>query len=211
MSINTSTIVYAYADQFVEARGRGGVELPCRDVRVKKQDLAATAMTTALIGLAKGGHARLYVGTRRALLGLRKRSAVFVEPRQRVASIGGLEGGLLASLSEDQDANAVRTIIERLLPMSGDPWGDVIGRIEEAMLDEGYLVEVEREKQVAKFFLGKKLEPDCQRIGALQEQLPSVRDMVDGFRQANGALYEQLIKDVRQGIRARLEVDVDID
>jgi hypothetical protein len=210
MTINTSTIVYAYADQFVEARSRGGVDLPCRDVRVKKQDLAATAMTTAFVGLAEAAYVRLYVGTRRALLGLRKRSAVFVEPLRGAASIGGLEGSLLASLSDSQDANAVRTIVERLLPISGDPWGDVIAHIEEGMLDEGYFLEGER-KKVAKFFLGKKLEPDCQRIGALQEQLPSVRDMVDGFRQANGALYEQLIKDVRQGIRARLEVDVDID
>jgi hypothetical protein len=209
MSTNTSSIVYVYGDQFVEVRRRGGVELPCRDVRVKKQDLAATAMTAALIGLAKGGHARLYVGTRRALL--RKRSAVFVEPLGGAPSMGGLEGALLASLGDDQDANAVRTIIERLLPMSGDPWGDVIGRIEEGMLEEGYFLEVEREKKVAKFFLGKKLDPDCQRIAALQEQVPTVRGMVDGFRQAKEALYDQLIKDVRQGIRARQEADFDID
>jgi hypothetical protein len=211
MSINTSSIVYVYGDQFVEVRSRGGVEVPCRNVRVKKQDLAATAMTAALIGLAEAGHARLYVGTRRALLGLRKRSAVFVEPLGGTPSIGGLEGGLLASLGDDQDGKAVRTIIERLLPESGDPWGDVIGRIEQGMLDEGYLLEGERDKKVAQFFLGKKREPDCQRIAALQEQVPPVREMVDGFRQANEVLYDQLTKDVRQGIRARLEADLDID
>jgi hypothetical protein len=209
MSINASSIVYVYGDQFVELRRRGGAQLPCRDVRVKKQDLAATAMTAALIGLAEAGHARLYLGTRRALL--RKRSAVFVEPLRGTQSIGGLEGGLLASLGDDQKSNTVRTIIERLLPLSGDPWGDVMGRIEEGMLEEGYFLEVERDKKIAKFFLGKKLDPDCPRIAALQEQVLSVREMVDGFRQANQVLYDQLIKDVRQGIRARQDVDVDID
>lgn len=209
MSINASSIVYVYGDQFVEARRRGGAQLPCRDVRVKKQDLAVTAMTAALIGLAEAGHARLNVGTRRALL--RKRPAVFVEPLMPTQSLGGLEGGLLASLGDDQKSNTVRAIIERLLPLSGDPWGDVLGCIEEGMLEEGYFVEVERDKKIAKFFLGKKLDPDCQRIAVLQQQVLSVREMLDGFRQTNQGLYDQLIKDVRQGIRARQEVDVDVD
>lgn len=210
MIVNTSTIVYAYADQFVETRNRGGVDLPCRDVRVKKRDLAATAMTAGFIGLAEAAQVRLYTGTRRALLGLRKRSAAFVEPLGGGASTAGLEGSLLASLSDKQDTNAVQNVIERLLPMSGDPWGDVIAHIEEGMLEQGYLLEGER-KQVAKFFLGKKLEPDCERIAALEDQVSSVREMLDGFRQTDGALYEQLLKDVRQGIKARQEADVDMD
>jgi hypothetical protein len=210
MSINASNIVYVYGDQFVEVRRRGGVKLPCRDVRVKTVDLAEMAMTAALIGLAEAGHARLYVGTRRALLGLRKRSAIFVEPLGGAPSLGGLEGGLLASLGDDQECNAVRAIIERLMPTSGYPWLAVIRRIEEEMLEEGYFLEVERDKKVAKFFLGQKLDPDCQRIAALREHVPTVREMVDGFRQANEVLYGQLIKDVRQGIRER-EAEFDDD
>jgi hypothetical protein len=208
--MNTSIIIYAYADEFVEARNRGGVDVPCRDVKVKKRDLAATAVTAAFVGLAERDHLRLTLGKRRALLGLRRRPAVFAEPLGRAESIGGLEGRLLASLSGNQDADAVQDVIERLLPLSGDPWGDMIAHIEEEMLEQGYFFEGER-KQVAKFFLGGKLEPDCQRIAALEDQVSSVRDMLEGFRQTNGALYEQLLKDIRQGIRAQQEVDVDID
>lgn len=211
MSVNTSAIIYAYADQFVETRNRGGVQLPCRDVRVKKRALAATALTAALISLGDAGYVRLSLGTRRALFGLRKRPTVFAEPLQSAVSVGGLEGGLLASLDDDRDENAVRAVIERLLPVSGDPWADLIGRIEEGMLDQGYFAEQEREKKVARFFLGKKLDPDCQRIAALQEHVQSVRQMLDGFREANQKLYDQLIDDVSKGIRARQEVDMDMD
>jgi hypothetical protein len=208
--MNTSIIIYAYADAFVETRNRGGVDVPCRDVKVKKRDLAATAVTAAFIALAERAHLRLTLGKRRALLGLRKRPTVLVEPLGDAGLVGGLEGDLLASLSGDQDGDHVRAVIERLLPMSGDPWADVIARIEEEMLEQGHFLEGDR-KKVAKFFLGKKLEPDCQRIATLKEQVGSVRKMVDGFRQKDGALYEQLLKDVRQGIKARQEVDMDMD
>jgi len=211
MSINATAVVYAYADQFVETRGRGGVLLPCREVRVKKRELAGTAIAAALIALAEAGVVRLSLGTRRALFGLRKRSAVFVEPLQSPAAIGGLEGGLRASLDEDRDENPVRAVVERLLPMSGDPWADVIGRIEEDMLGQGYFIETEREKKMARFFLGKKLDPDCQRIATLQEQVPSVRQTLDRFHQDNEKLYGQLMDDVRRAIRARQEVDMDMD
>ncbi len=210
MSINTSSIVYAYADEFLEPRKRG-VELPCREVRVKKQDLATTAMTAAFIELAEAGHARLNVGTHGALLGLRKHTAVFVERLGGGASIGGLEGGLLASLSDNAEENSVRDIVERFLPTTGDPWRDVISRIQEGMLKEGYFLEGERKKRIARFFLGKKLNPDCQRIASLREQVTSVRDMVDKFRETNETLYEQLIRDVRQGIRAREDADMGMD
>ncbi len=211
MSVNTSAIIYAFADQFVETRGRGGVQLPCRDVRVKKRDLAAIAITAALISLGEAGYVRLSLGTRRALFGLRKRPIVFAEPLQSAVFVGGLEGGLLASLDDDPDENALRAVIGCLLPMSGDPWADVIGRIEQGMLDQGYFAEQEREKKMARFFLGKKLDPDCQRIAELQEQVPSVRQRLDGFREANQELYDQLLEDVSQGIRARQEVDMDMD
>jgi hypothetical protein len=208
--MNTSIIIHAYADAIVETRNRGGVDVPCRDVKVKKRDLAATAVTAAFIGLAERAHLRLTLGKRRALLGLRKRPTALVEPLGAAGSVGGLEGDLLASLSATPAADPVRAVIERMLPISADPWGDVIARVEEEMLEKGYFLEGER-KQVAKFFLGKKLAPDCQRIAALEEQVPSVREMLDDFRQKDGALYEQLLKDVRQGIKARQEVDMDMD
>lgn len=208
--MNTSIIIYAYADEFVEAQNRGGVDVPCRDVKVKKRDLAATAVTAAFIGLAERSHLRLTLGKRRALLGLRKRPAALAESLGNARPVAGLEGDLLASLSGNKDADPIRVVVERLLPISGDPWGDVIARIEEEMLEEGYFLEGER-KKVAKFFLGKKLEPDCERMAALQEQVAPVRKMLDDFRRQDGALYEQLLKDVRQGIKARQEVDVDMD
>jgi hypothetical protein len=211
MSINTSSIVYAYADRFVGERPRrGGIEVPCRDVRVKKRAMAKTALGAAFVGLATAKRIRLSLGERRGLMGLRKRSTVFVEATGTAASSYGLEGSILASLSDRRDANAVPKIVERMLSLSEDPWGDVIARIEEGMLEQGLLVEGERGK-AATFFLGKRLEPDCQRIGALEREATLAEQTLDGFRQANPAIYEQLLKDVQKGIRARLDVDVDVD
>lgn len=211
MSFNSSRVVYAYADQFLDGRPRrGGVELPCRDVRVKKRALAEAAMVAAFVGLTEAKQIQLSVGKRRVLLGLRKRPAVFVEPLTATELTNGLEQSMLEALRSRQGASPVLQIIERMLPLSEDPWGDVIGRIEEGMLEQGFFVEGERGR-AAKFFLGRRLEPDCQRIAALQDQVTLTSQMLSAFRHANPATYEQLVKDVHQGIRARLEVDVDVD
>jgi hypothetical protein len=60
-------------------------------------------------------------------------------------------------------------------------------------------------------FLPPRETPDRERIAALQEQVPSVREMLGSLRRKHGALYEQLLKDVRQGIKARQEADMDMD
>ena len=211
MSINTSSIVYVYADQFLEDRPRrGGVKLPCREVRVKKRELAETAMVAAFVGLTEAKQIRLSIGKRRVLLGLRKRPAVFVASLINATSARGLEARILESLKGSQDPKPVLDIVAGVVPISEDPWGGVIARIEEDMLEQGFFVEGERGK-AAQFFLGKKLEPDCQRIAALQDQAGLAAQRMSSFRQADPAIYEQLVKDVHQGIRARLEVDVDVD
>ena len=208
--MHISIIVYAYGDQFVEGRRRGGIQLPCRDVRVKKRELANTAMTAAFVSLAEGGQLRLILGQRRVLLGLRKRPAVFVQPLDAAADSYGLEAQLLQALSDDQESNSIMKVVERVLPISGDPWGDIIMRIEEGMLEQGYFVEGER-KKVAKFLLGKKLEPDCPRIATLEDQVEPAKRVLTGFQDAHSGVYDQLLKDVQKGIRARLEVEMDDD
>ncbi|MGD2166079.1 MAG: hypothetical protein PVH50_11200 [Anaerolineae bacterium] len=212
MSVNASSIVYAYGDRFVEGRPRvGGAQLPCRDVKVNKRELANVAMVGAFVALADAGRIRLSVGKRRALLGLRKRDVVFVEPLADVESSASLEAGLLASASGDEALTSIGKVVERLLPMSGDPWADVIARVEEDLLERGYFTEAEREKKVAAFFLGKKLEPNCGRFAALEDQVGAVDQMLRAFGEANGTVYAQLVKDVRGAIRSRQEVDMDMD
>lgn len=198
-------------DSLRDAPGGGGVELPCRDVKVSKRELAQKAVVGGFISLVEGNHIRLSIVKRRALLGLRKRQVVQVEAVGGGLSDGSLEAGLLASLDQDAEKNAVTKVVERLLPISGDPWADVIERIEEDLLGQGYFTETEREKKMARFFLGKKLVPQCERFAALEERVPAVEEMLDGFRSANGEVYDQLVKDVRRAIRARQEVDMDFD
>ena len=211
MSIHSSAVVYTYADRFLNERvRRGGVELPCREVRVKKRDLAVTAVTAAVVALARDGRIRLSVGERRALLGLRKRPTVLVGGTGGAARDSGIEGAILDSLSRSGDALVIPKLVEALLPISGDPWGAVIAEIEEDLLEQGYLSEGERGR-AGRFFLGKKLEPECERMLELERQVEPTLQMLASFHQANGTLYDQLVKDLRQAIQSRLEVDVDID
>jgi len=211
MSMHSSAVVYTYADRFLEQRaGRGGVALPCRDVRVKKRELAPTAVTAAVVGLVKDGRIRLSLGQRRALLGLRKQPTVLLDRTGGAAPDTGIEGAILDSLSRSDGPLTIPKLVETMLPLSGDPWGTLIGLIEEDMLEQGYFSEGERGR-AAQFFLGKKLEPDCQRILELERHVEPTRQMVASFRQANGTLYDQLVKDLRRAIRSRQEADVDVD
>jgi len=212
LPVSPSGVVYLYGDHFVKGGFlRGRIELPCRGVKVKKDEVAETAAAAAFIGFAQGGHARLYIDKRKGTLGLRKHKAVFLQPLQRAgAPPSGFEGMILQLLSDRQGLNNAVDILKRLVPESEDPWAGVIWRVKEGLLEQGYFVEGERGK-VTKFFLGRNLLPDCQRIATLQGQVEPVRGMIESFRIANPGIYAQLMKDVRAAIQARKRVEEDYD
>jgi|GEM_PF-1649791 len=212
LPVSPSGVVYLYGDHFVGGGFlKGRIELPCRGVKVKKDELAEMAAATAFIGLAQGGYARLYIDQRRGTLGLRKHKAVFLQPLGRGATLPhGFEGRILGLLSDRQGLNNAVDILKGLVPESEDPWAEVIWRVREGLLEQGYFVEAGRGR-VAKFVLGRKLQPDCQRIAALQGQVEPVRNMIESFRIANQGIYAQLMKDVRAAIQARKRVAADYD
>jgi len=210
-SITPSGVVYLYGEHFVGGGFlRGRIELPCRGVKVKKDELAETA-AAAFIGLAQGGHVRLYIDRRRGTLGIRKHKAVFLQPLERAGtSPSGFKGMVLRSLSDCQGLNNTVDILKRLVPESEDPWAGVIWRIREGLLEQGYFVEGKR-GGVAKFFLGRKLLPDCERIATLQGQVEPVKSMMESFRKDSPKVYAQLMKDVRAAIKAQKKVEEDYD
>lgn len=212
LPVSPSGVVYLYGDHFVGGGFlKGRIELPCRGVKVKKDELAEVAATAAFIGLAQGGYARLYIDQRRGTLSIRKHKAVFLQPLERASTPpSGFEGMILQSLIDRQGLNNAVDILKRLVPESEDPWTQVIWRVSEGLLEQGYFVEEERGR-VAKFVLGRKLQPDCQRIAALRGQVEPVRKMMESFRIANSEIYAQLMKDVRTAIRARKKVEADYD
>ena len=212
LPVSPSGVVYLYGDHFVGGGFLGGrIELPCRGVKVKKDELAEVAATAAFIGLAQEGYARLHIDQRRGTLGLRKHKAVFLHPLEGVGTPrSGFEGRILGLLSDRQGLNNVVDILKRLVSESEDPWAEVIWRVSEGLLEQGYFVEAERGR-VAEFVLGSKVLPDCQRIAALQGQVEPVRNMIVSFRIANPRIYAQLMKDVRVAIQARKSVESDND
>ncbi len=128
LPVSPGGVVYLYGDHFVGGGFLGGrIELPCRGVKVKKDELAAVAAATAFIGLAQEGYARLYIHQRRGKLGLRKHKAVFLQPLGRGGiPPSGFEGRILGLLSDRQGVNNAVDILKRLVPESEDPWAEVI-------------------------------------------------------------------------------------
>ena len=207
LPVSASGVVYLYGDHFVGGGLPGGrIELPCREVKVKKKELAETGVAAAFVALAQGRHARLYIDRRSGTLGIFKHKAVFLQPLEGAGTLpSGFEGRILNSLSDRQGSNNAVDIVRRLVPESKDPWAVAIELIREGLLEQGYFAEGERGR-VTKLLLGRKLLPDCQRIATLQGQVEPVRSVIESFRMANPKMHTQLLKDVRAAIKAQERV-----
>jgi hypothetical protein len=197
-AVNSSALVYLYGHRFVGegTRTNSWIEIPCRGIKVDARGLEEQALATAFIGLAEAGFVRLYLGTRPVTLGLLKNKAVCLEPLQTGTVATGLEGRILALASDrKQQRNAV-AIAKRLLGPRGYRTSlSIVAQIKRDLLEQGQFVR--GRGKIAEAFLGEKLVPDCQRIGALQGEAERVRGMVLAFRQAKPQVYAQLIKDIQ--------------
>lgn len=204
-SIVPSALAYLYGDMLQDlfassARVSLSESLPCREVKVKRNDLATLVLVTGFVYCAKQGWLRLALSTKGLLI---KSRYVLASLTQRPASaMAGLEGQILSSMAGKDEG--VSSIVTRVLHKdSVDPWGVVIREVQRYLLGLGYFAEVER-RGLGKL-LGKEWVPQCDRILPLQSQVEQVRGMLAGFRAGQDELYAQLWKDVGSGIRLRQE------
>ncbi len=209
-----SALAYLYADSLQDlfaskTRLSFGERLPCRDVSVKKSDLATLILVTAYAHWKQQGCLQLSMGVK----GLLVKSKYLQAMRTSIPAdrLDGLEGLLLASVAPREKDNAVASIVHRLLREdSVDPWGRVVKEVQHYLLGLGYYSEVER-KGLGKL-LGKELSPQCDRILSLQSSVSLVRELLSGLRSSQPEVYTQLWKDVSAGITSRQETpDTDLD
>ena len=213
-SVLPSALAYLFGDmlqdQFAGKTRIGFSEkVPCREVKVKKKDLATVMLVAGFAHLRKSGHLRLAVGKRGRII---KSPCIHVTLAAQASGYPGwLEGRILANVSGNLKKDDVRSIVWRLLGAdSGDPWTDVIGQAQAYLLDQGYYMEEDR-RRLGKL-LGKKRVPLCERILGLQQEVGALRAMLSAFRMSESDTYEQLWKDVGKGIASRQEQpDVDYD
>jgi len=214
-SIMPSALAYLFGDMLEDvfaAKSRLSLreKLPCREVKIKRKDLATAVLVSAIVYLAKRNQLSLEVHTKGRII---KSKFVLVTPLGQFSnsSDDSFEGQILASISDNPKYNDVRSIVWRLWSAdSASPWSDVIQRCQKYLLGQGYFSEQERHG-IAKI-MGKKLVPQCEKILPLQAEADALRNVLADFRAANRELYERLWKDVGKGIASRQEQeDIDMD
>ena len=213
-SVLPSALAYLYGDVlesvFIGKTRIGFSEkLACREVKVKKKDLATVMLVAGFALLRKTSQLSLAMGKTGRIL---KRRCVHATPTaQGIVQAGGLEAQILAKVSGNLKRDDVASIVWRLWRAdSGDPWGDVIRWGQEYLIAQGYFVEEER-RGIGKL-LGRKRIPRCERVLALLPEAEVLRAMLVAFRASEPEVYEQLWKDVRKGVGSRQEQqDVDFD
>ncbi len=201
-----SALAYLYGDLLQEvfagtARISVSETLPCRQVKVKRNDLATVVLFSGFVYCATEGWLRLEASIRGRLI---KSKYVLAKRTAQPARLEGLEAGILDSVTGKESDDGVSSIVARLLRRDHvDPWGYVIRDLRRYLLGPGYFTESERGG--VRKLLGKELVPDCAKIGALRTEAGQVGNLLAGFRSAQGELYAQLWKDVSAGITSRQE------
>lgn len=213
-SVLPSALAYLFGDvlesEFAGKTRLGFSEkLPCREIKIKKKDLATMMVVAGLSFLRKAGHLQLAPGKTGRIL---KRKCVHVTSASSGVGFGdGLESQLLARVSGKLKNDDVASVVWRLWNGdSTDPFGDVIRWAQEYLIAEGYF-HLEERRGIGKL-LGKKRLPHCERVLPLQQEADVLRAMLMAFRAAEPEMYQQLWKDVGKGIASRQEQqDVDFD
>jgi hypothetical protein len=205
-TVAPSGLVYLFGDRFVErdTAFTAGEKLPCSEIKVKKKDLVQTMFQAAFASLVTDGRIALTMGQRKTLLF--KTNAVFVSVgRQDPTEPGALETALLRALTGSAQRDSVEELVWRCIrETTADPWGQVIAQVQDYLLHAGWFVEGQR-SGVAQILVGRKLVPQCERIGALEPVLPAVQALLEGARCQDSALHKQLCEDIKKGINSRYE------
>jgi hypothetical protein len=213
-SISPSALAYLFGDELDDLfadRSRLPINenLPCRDVKVRRNDLAVAILVTAFADLVRKGHLSLIMHTKGRII---KSKCVLASLASTPAgALAGLEGQLLGNLRGNSNEDDAPSVVARLWRSDvNDPFGKVIQMAQTYLLQQGYIVEEER--QGLGKLLGKKRTPQCEGILGLQPQTATLYDLVASFRSGQPEVYAQLWKDVAKGIDSRQErVEVDPD
>ena len=209
MSPTPSDIVYLFGDRFAprEKLLSPSESVPCGTAKVQRRELAHEMLHAAFAHLRHTGSIGLSLGQRKTLI-LRS-EAVLVTPLNTGAHIGGLEQAILESLTGDAGKNYADEVVGRAIGEERiDPWAAVIDAGKEHLRSLGYLVEEER-SGLGKLIPGRTYAPTCEKIAALQVQIPAVQALL---RELEPPLANRLREDIKKGVTSRYQTrEIDAD
>ena len=206
-SIAPSALAYLFGDVLENVFARRASRLtrsetlPCREVKVKRRDLASVMLAAALVHLAEEGHLKLTLDRKGRIF---KSKAVFatLSPQRPDQGAGSLEEQIVNNITGKEKKDDVSSIVWRLLGTDwSNPWGHIIEEARGYLLGVGYFAE-EKRRGIARL-RGKKLIPQCERITALEREARQFGEMMATFQTRQSELYKQLWKGVTTGIASR--------
>jgi hypothetical protein len=205
-SPSVPVIFYLFADRIVPKHPMlvEGTSIPCTEVRVQKGALAVRLLSSAFWSLRQQGVIQIEVAESRAARRMLRRPDVRVAPLKR-AERPGLEGTVLASL---EDRETVHDVVCRWSELgSTDPWHDVIAEVVREAVASGLIREVEAAGGVLTKLLGDSvgLEPDCDRITALEPRFRQLDSSWVEFQGREKALHDGLTGQCKRSLVACTE------
>jgi hypothetical protein len=213
-SVSPSALAYLFGDtlqNLFAGKSRLPINetLPCREVKLRRKDLAVAVLVTAFADLVRKGNLKLNVQTKGRII--KSKSVLATAAGTPVGSLAGLEAQLLGNLRRNQNDDDVPSVVARLWSHKvDDPFNEVMDMARTYLEGQGYFVEEKR--QGLSKLLGKKLVPQCDKILALQGQAGPLYDMVAAFRSTQPEVYAQLWNDISKGIASQQEkVEADFD
>ena len=192
--VSASSIVYLFADQFVEKPLLGGEKVPCTDKKIKKNRLVETLYATAFIWLEEKKFVTLNPGKRKKWLGIRNPAAVIVARREQPFQLGpnSLESRIWSRMTGKDNA---RDLTYKAIGIySTDVNGNIIKHVTRYLHETGYFRAEKRLKIFTKYI------PDCEKIAGLRRYIEETVSMISSFRGRKEHVYLQLLKDVKDAI-----------
>jgi hypothetical protein len=201
---SASGIVYLFGDHFVDKARLGGESLLYGGAKVKQNDLANQLLVAAFVGLAKAGCLQMERFEKKRLGVFTERDVETTRSGEPKEPLYGLEAAIWGSITGKRDQDRVKRIVGSIIgSMCANPWGVVVARAKDGLLEQAYLA---TDKEVRRFAPDKiHWSANDELIAPHQGKVEEVKAMLSSFEAADPDLYKQLVDSVKGGIKAMHE------
>jgi hypothetical protein len=205
-----SELVLLSGDQFAaSARFGNNVQLLHTDAKVSAEDLGQAMLGAAFLASEQSGAIHLEVRQKKALMGLRKVSAVFADPNNVAIAwpAHSLEANILRLAQELQagESNDVCNIVYLWLGKdSSVPWRTAVELIQRGLVARGH-VEEYKKTRLKVFSASEYTLPESTAALATRQPVAQLWDMLQVCERDRPELWKLLQKQIKDAVKKRTE------
>jgi hypothetical protein len=189
----------------------GNTDLVHMEAKVSAHELAQAALAAAFLALAQTGSLRLEIRSRKVLLGLGTRKALYADPGESatVWPAHTFEARLAELAREWQQKRGGKNLVENLiysllLQDTPNPWQDAIELLKKGMATRDLLEPVE-ERRLKIFVSYHYLLPEGTQAQRLRQPVEPLERLLDEAQRDQPELWRMLVAAIRQAIELRTE------